>query len=58
MEANQLKFNYKENSFRKVLIDKTQEVQTDLFSTGGLEQVAKAVKVLEDLIGQIRMSLW
>jgi len=53
VEANQLKYNHKENSFRKVLIDKTQEVQTDLFSKGGLEQVAKAVKVLEDLIGQI-----
>ena len=53
VEANQLKYNHKENSFRKVLIDKTQEVQTDLFSKGGLEQVAKAVKVMEDLIGQI-----
>ena len=53
VEANQLKYNHKENSFRKVLVDKTQEVQTDLFSKGGLEQVAKAVKVLEDLIGQI-----
>jgi DNA helicase-2/ATP-dependent DNA helicase PcrA len=53
VEANQLKYGAPENSFRKVLIDKTQEVQTDLFSTGGLEQVAKAVKVLEDLIGQI-----
>ncbi len=53
VEANQLKYGAPENSFRKVLIDKTQEVQTDLFSKGGLEQVAKAVKVLEDLIGQI-----
>jgi DNA helicase-2/ATP-dependent DNA helicase PcrA len=53
VEANQLKYGAPENSFRKVLVDKTQEVQTDLFSKGGLEQVAKAVKVLEDLIGQI-----
>jgi DNA helicase-2/ATP-dependent DNA helicase PcrA len=53
VEANQLKFGAPENSFRKVLVDKTQEVQTDLFSKGGLEQVAKAVKVLEDLISQI-----
>ena len=53
VEANQLKYGAPENSFRKVLVDKTQEVQTDLFSKGGLEQVARAVKVLEDLIGQI-----
>jgi DNA helicase-2/ATP-dependent DNA helicase PcrA len=53
VEANQLKYGAPENSFRKVLVDKTQEVQTDLFSKGGLEQVAKAVKVMEDLIGQI-----
>jgi len=31
VEANQLKYNHKENSFRKVLVDKTQEVQTDYF---------------------------
>ena len=53
VEANQLKYGAPENSFRKVLVEKTQEIQTDLFSKGGLEQVAKAVKVLEDLIGQI-----
>jgi DNA helicase-2/ATP-dependent DNA helicase PcrA len=53
VEANQLKYGAPENTFRKVLIDKTQEVQTDLFAKGGLENVAKAVHVLEDLIGQV-----
>ncbi len=53
VEANQLKYGAPENTFRKVLVDKTQEVQTDLFAKGGLENVAKAVHVLEDLIGQV-----
>jgi len=53
VEANQLKYGAPENTFRKVLVDKTQEVQTDLFAKGGLENVAKAVRVLEDLIGQV-----
>lgn len=53
VEANQLKYNSPENSFRKVLLDKTQEVQTNLFNKGGLTEVAKAMGVLENLIGQI-----
>ena len=36
-----------------MLLDKTQEVQTDMFSQGGLTEVAKAMNVLEDLIGQV-----
>jgi len=52
-EANQLKYTDKSNSFRKVLVDKTQEVQADLFSQGGLTEVAKAIKVLEHLIGEV-----
>ncbi len=52
-EANQLKYSDKANSFRKVLVDKTQEVQVDLFTQGGLTEVAKAVKVLETLIGEV-----
>ena len=52
-EANQQKFGTPNNSYRKVLLDKTQEVQTDLFSQGGLTEVAKAMNVLEDLIGQV-----
>lgn len=53
VEANQLKYNSPLNSFRKVLLDKTQQVQTDLFNKGGLTNVAHAMKVLEDLIGLI-----
>ncbi|TRZ79102.1 MAG: ATP-dependent helicase, partial [Chitinophagaceae bacterium] len=52
-EANQLKYNAPENTFRKVLVDKAQGVQTDLFSKGGMAEFAKAINVLEDLIGQI-----
>lgn len=52
-EANQLKYSDNNNSFRKVLVDKTQEVQTDLFEQGGLTEVAKAVKVLEHLIAEV-----
>ena len=52
-EANQLKYSDSNNSFRKVLVDKTQEVQTDLFKQGGLTEVAKAVKVIEGLIGEV-----
>ena len=52
-EANQLKYSDKANSFRKVLVEKTQEVQVDLFTQGGLTEVAKAVKVLETLIGEV-----
>jgi len=52
-EANQLKYSDSNNSFRKVLVEKTQEVQTDLFQQGGLTEVAKAVKVLETLIGEV-----
>jgi len=52
-EANQLKYNAPENTFRKVLVDKAQGIQTDLFSKGGMAEFAKAINVLEDLIGQI-----
>ena len=52
-EANQQKYGTPGNSYRKVLVEKTQEIQTDLFSQGGLTDVAKAMKVLEDLIGQV-----
>jgi DNA helicase-2/ATP-dependent DNA helicase PcrA len=52
-EANQLKYNAPENTYRKVLVDKAQGVQTDLFSKGGMSELAKAINVLEDLIGQI-----
>jgi len=52
-EANQLKYSDSNNSFRKVLVEKTQEVQTDLFQQGSLTEVAKAVKVLETLIGEV-----
>lgn len=53
LEANQLKYTNPENTFRKVLVDKTKEVQTTLFIEGGINEVAKAMKVLEDLIGQV-----
>ena len=52
-EANQLKYSDGNNSFRKVLVEKTQEVQTNLFQHGGLTEVAKAVKVIEGLIGEV-----
>jgi DNA helicase-2/ATP-dependent DNA helicase PcrA len=52
-EANHLKYGSPENTYRKILVDKTQEIQTDLFSQGGLTDLAKAMKVLEDLIGQV-----
>jgi DNA helicase-2/ATP-dependent DNA helicase PcrA len=52
-EANQLKYNEAGNAFRKVLIDKTQEVQTTLFQQGGMTELAKAVRVLEDLMSQV-----
>ncbi len=52
-EANQQKYGTPGNSYRKVLVQKTQEIQTDLFSQGGLTEVAKAMRVLEDLIGQV-----
>ncbi|NCW11944.1 MAG: ATP-dependent helicase, partial [Chitinophagia bacterium] len=52
-EANQLKYNAPENTFRKVLVDKTQGTQTNLFTQGGMTEVAKAIHVLEDLISQI-----
>ena len=52
-EANQLKYGSPENSFRKVLVDKTQQVQGSLFQEGGLPELANAVKVLESLIGEV-----
>ena len=53
VEANQLKYGSPENSFRKVLVDKTQQVQTDLFEQGGKVELSKAVQVLESLIGEV-----
>ena len=53
VEANQLKYNSATNTFRKVLLDKTNVAQTNLFTEGGLVEVAKAMKVLEDLISQV-----
>jgi len=53
VEANQLKYAHPENTFRKVLIDKTKDVQTALFSEGGMSEVAKAMQVLEDLMWQV-----
>ena len=53
VEANQLKYNSTNNTFRKVLLDKTNFAQTNLFTEGGLVEVAKAMKVLEDLISQV-----
>jgi DNA helicase-2/ATP-dependent DNA helicase PcrA len=52
-EANQLKYGSPENSFRKVLVDKTQQVQGSLFQEGGVPELAKAVQVLESLISEV-----
>jgi DNA helicase-2/ATP-dependent DNA helicase PcrA len=52
-EANQLKYGSPENSFRKVLVDKTLQVQGGLFQEGGVPELAKAVQVLESLIGEV-----
>jgi DNA helicase-2/ATP-dependent DNA helicase PcrA len=52
-EANQLKYGSPENSFRKVLVDKTLQVQGSLFQEGGVPELAKAVQVLESLIGEV-----
>ena len=53
VEANQIKYGAPENSFRKVLVEKTQQVQTDLFQQGGMTEIAKAVQVLESLINEV-----
>jgi DNA helicase-2/ATP-dependent DNA helicase PcrA len=53
VEANQLKYNNSNNSFRKVLVDKTKDAQASLFNEGGITEVAKAIQVLEDLIGKV-----
>ena len=53
VEANQLKYNNSNNSFRKVLVDKTKDAQTSLFKEGGITEVAKAMQVLEDLISKV-----
>ena len=53
VEANQLKYNNSNNSFRKVLVDKTKDAQTSLFNEGGITEVAKAMQVLEDLISKV-----
>lgn len=52
-EANQLKYGSPENSFRKVLVDKMQQIQGSLFLEGGLPELAKAVQVLESLISEV-----
>ena len=52
-EANQLKYGAPENAFRKVLVEKTQQVQGSLFQEGGVPELAKAVQVLESLIGEV-----
>jgi DNA helicase-2/ATP-dependent DNA helicase PcrA len=52
-EANHLKYGAAENSFRKVLVDKTQQVQGSLFQEGGVPELAKAVQVLESLISEV-----
>ncbi len=52
-EANHLKYGAPENSFRKVLVDKTQQVQGSLFQEGGVPELAKAVQVLESLISEV-----
>ena len=52
-EANQLKYGTSENSFRKVLVEKTQQVQGSLFQEGGIPELAKAVQVLESLISEV-----
>jgi len=52
-EANQLKYGSPENSFRKVLVEKTQQVQGSLFQEGGVPELAKAVQVLESLINEV-----
>ena len=53
VEANQLKYGNTENAFRKVLVDKTQQVQGSLFQEGGVPELAKAVQVLESLISEV-----
>ena len=53
VEANQLKYGSPENAFRKVLVDKTQKVQGSLFNEGGVQELAKAVQVLESLISEV-----
>jgi DNA helicase-2/ATP-dependent DNA helicase PcrA len=52
-EANQLKYGAPENSFRKVLVEKTQQVQGSLFREGGVPELAKAMQILESLIGEV-----
>jgi DNA helicase-2/ATP-dependent DNA helicase PcrA len=52
-EANQLKYSSPDKSYRQLLIEKTQDAQTNLFEQGGIAAVGKAMTVLEDLISQI-----
>ena len=52
-EANQLKYSSPEKSFRQILVEKTQDAQTNLFEQGGIAAVGKAMVVLEDLMSQI-----
>jgi len=52
-EANQLKYSSPDKSYRQILIEKTQDAQTNLFEQGGIAAVGKAMTVLEDLISQI-----
>jgi DNA helicase-2/ATP-dependent DNA helicase PcrA len=52
-EANQLKYSSPDKSYRQLLIEKTQDAQTNLFEQGGIAAVGKAMSVLEDLMSQI-----
>jgi len=52
-EANQLKYSNPEKSFRQVLVEKTQDAQINLFEQGGIVALAKAMRVMEDLMSQI-----
>jgi DNA helicase-2/ATP-dependent DNA helicase PcrA len=52
-EANQLKYSSPDKSYRQILIEKTQDAQTNLFEQGGIAAVGKAMSVLEDLMSQI-----
>ena len=52
-EANQLKYSSPDKSYRQILIEKTQDAQTNLFEQGGIAAAGKAMSVLEDLMSQI-----
>lgn len=52
-EANQLKYQQPENSFRKILVEKTQQIQGVMFQEGGRYELGKAIKTLESLIQDV-----